>query len=485
MHNRTRAPRWGRVPGHTSPRHCLNEERGQYFFKLNPLTTCDDDNEQPSPSRELPEQSTAPSQVSEQPADEDETKKTESGCDKSNAGVLDQNSIVNELIQNISSRTKSLSFSLDDNDKCGEIETKRGSVDFSLTPEMIERKQQSAKAQKNFSEALRENKHRREVRKKKINVDENSIVSRILGEKRKSETKEPIMADNNKDVKVPQGSRREKTISVCSDNIPDLCPIEGDDTPEADFLDEGDKDFTERHSDEEVHDEELTCNLSKKNIYKSGSLFFMTDFDDEEDIETSKSVASEDESFADAAEHLSHDETVKIIPLIKEVLTSTLKEGFCDNQSNDVNIDRISANLLSPLTTLVKNIVDEKLTSSSSKGPSPLCTPDVKSGNQCLVSVSEKEIEVSTLEGDYDGDNDVDAFDESMKRLEFIESSFKTIISDEAVSIPAIQHSQDQNQVENRLERIKMIMASSLDQAEKLLQIDSILKEDAAVEMKD
>ena len=34
----------------------------------------------------------------------------------------------------------------------------------SLVYEMIERKQQSAKAQKNFSEALRENKHRREIK---------------------------------------------------------------------------------------------------------------------------------------------------------------------------------------------------------------------------------------------------------------------------------------------------------------------------------
>lgn len=213
--------------------------------------------------------------------------------------------------------------------------------------------------------------------------------------------------------------------------------------------------------------------------------FFISDFDDEEEAEQVKSEASEDESFTDANEHLSHDETVKIIPLIKEVLTSTLKEGFCDTQANDVNIDRISANLLSPLTTLVKFIVEEKLTTGSSKGHSPLCTPDVNFENQCQVSISETEKEVELPRAEDDGDIDVDAFDESMKRLEFIESSFKTIISDEAASVPAIQHSQDQNKVEDRLERIRLIMASTLDQAEKLIQIDNILAEETNNEKKD
>merc|ERR1712110_500367 len=373
----------------------------------------------------------------------------------------------------------------DEDDRVGETETELENVDLSLTPEMIERKQQSAKAQKNFSEALRENKHRREMKKKKVNIDENSIVSRILGEKRKSETKEPIMSDKKEEVKLPTETKREKTISVCSDDLPDMCPIEGDVTPEADFIDEINHDFAERReSDFEVHDEEMVCNLSKKNIYKSGSLFFMTDFDDEEEAEETKSEASEDESFTDANEHLSHDETVKMIPLIKEVLTSTLKEGLCDDPQA-MNIDRISANLLSPLTTLVKTIVGEKMTSGSSKGHSPLCTPDVSSENQCLVSASEteKEVDVSKVE-DEEGETDVDAFDESMKRLEFIESSFKTIISDEAASVPAIQH-EDQNKVEDRLVRIREIMASSVDQAEKLKQIDSILKEDTDVEKKD
>ena len=124
---------------------------------------------------------------------------------------------------------------------------------------------------------------------------------------------------------MPRETRREKTISVCSDDLPDMCPIEDDETPDNDFIDEINQEFAERReSDFEVHDEEMLCNLSKKNIYKSGSLFFMTDFDDEEEAEETKSEASEDESFTDANEHLSHDETVKMIPLIKEVLTSTI-----------------------------------------------------------------------------------------------------------------------------------------------------------------
>ena len=296
------------------------------------------------------------------------------------------------------------------------------------------------------------------------------------GEKRTSETKEPTLPDRKEEE---DKTRREKTISECSDNLPDLCPIEGDETPEADFTDENDPEFAERNFDFEVYEEELPCNLSKR---KSSSLFFMTDLDDEEDAEDTKSDASEDESFTDANEHLSHDETVKIIPLIKEVLTSTLKKSISDTQENDVNIDKISANLLSPLTTLVKTIVDEKLTASSSKGHSPLCTPDVNSENQCLVSTSETEKEVEATRVEEEREIDGDAFDESMKRLEFIESSFKTIISEETASVPAIQHTQDQNQVEDRLERIKLIMASTIDQEEKLRQIDKILKEGTYIE---
>merc|ERR1711971_1166976 len=182
-------------------------------------------------------------------------------------------------------KTKSLSFSLDEEGKSEE----RENVDLSLTPEMIERKQQSAKAQKNFSEALRENKHRREIRKRQTNIDENSIVSRILGEKRTSTTKEPTMPHKKEEEKMPNEARREKTISECSDNLPDLCPIEGDET-------ENDPEFSDGNYDFEIHDEEQPCNLSKR---KSGSLFFMTDFDDEDDAEETKSENSEDESFTD------------------------------------------------------------------------------------------------------------------------------------------------------------------------------------------
>ena len=459
-----------------------SELTGEFNERLTPKTNNDDDKEQstekiiqdsltagqPPESCQISEDSTQPGQLPEEPSqsgqlpqepspptNEANLKKTDNGCQKTEK----------EPIKNISIKTKSLSFSLDEEEKSEE----RENVDLSLTPEMIERKQQSAKAQKNFSEALRENKHRREIKKRQTNIDENSIVSRILGEKRTSTTKEPTMPHKKEEEKMPNEARREKTISECSDNLPDLCPIEGD---EADFIDENDPEFSDRNYDFEIHDEEQPCNLSKR---KSGSLFFMTDFDDEDDAEETKSENSEDESFTDANEHLSHDETVKIIPLIQEVLTSTLKEGFSDTQGSEVNIDKISANLLSPLTTLVKSIVDEKLTSGSSKGHSPLCTPDVNSENQCLVSTSENELEATRVEEE--GEIDVDAFDESMKRLEFIESSFKTIISEEADSVPAIQHIQDQNQVEDRLERIKMIMASTIDQEEKLRQIDIILKE--------
>merc|ERR1712045_1094857 len=62
------------------------------------------------------------------------------------------------------------------------LETDVSRKEIELTPEMIERKQETMKAQKNFTEALRDSKIKRDKRKKKVTTDENSIVSRILGE---------------------------------------------------------------------------------------------------------------------------------------------------------------------------------------------------------------------------------------------------------------------------------------------------------------
>merc|ERR1712173_158081 len=62
------------------------------------------------------------------------------------------------------------------------LETDVSRKEIELTPEMIERKQETIKAQKNFTEALRDSKIKRDKRKKKVTTDENSIVSRILGE---------------------------------------------------------------------------------------------------------------------------------------------------------------------------------------------------------------------------------------------------------------------------------------------------------------
>merc|ERR1712012_1215128 len=77
-------------------------------------------------------------------------------------------------------------------------------TDRLLTPEMIERKQQSERAQRNFSEALRENKKKFKDKKKKITIDENSIVSRILGEVGKS-------SSDNKEKKNEMESTSENT----------------------------------------------------------------------------------------------------------------------------------------------------------------------------------------------------------------------------------------------------------------------------------
>ena len=408
-----------------------------------------------------------------------EPEQTESNIECKSLKTLDQETEAQESNDDEFLDSKSLSINSNDEEKYREAEREPESVNLSLTPEMIERKQQSVKAQKNFSEALRDSKHRREHKKKKITIDKNSIVFRILDEKRKTETKDDVLSDKKEEYASPKETRREKTISVCSDNIPDLeeCK-EGDETPEVELIDNSSED--ERNDDLEDLDEELPSNLSKKSLYKSGSLFFMTDFDDEEEeIEINKNEVSEDESFADANEHLSHDEMGRVKPLIKEVLTSTLKESFCDTKDNNLNIDRLSTNLLSPLTILVKTMVDDKLTSGSSKGHSPLCSDaDKIIENQTINTVSIVDDPASKI--DYECENDADAFDMSMKRLDFIETSFKTINSDESTSVPAIQHVQDP--VKDRLERIRKIMASVMDKEDKLIQIDSILMEGSDIE---
>ena len=202
-----------------------------------------------------------------------------------------------------------------------------------LTAEMVERKQQSVIAQRNFTEALKESKDKMLKSKKRITIDENSIVSKILGEsKTKSTTVEEITEDSSKsldDTTSSNSSRREKTISICSDNIPDLCPIEDEEDINNPSLEDIEPEpLNDSYDDLEdtigSYGHDLPCPLSNKH---SGSIFFMTDFDDEEEeIQGKHSSNSDEESFVDANEHLSQEDHLNIKPLVQEVISNVLED---------------------------------------------------------------------------------------------------------------------------------------------------------------
>ena len=411
------------------------------------------------------------------------------------------------------------------------LETDVSRKEIELTPEMIERKQETMKAQKNFTEALRDSKIKRDKRKKKVTTDENSIVSRILGEVGNKDVNtlhktEESQIKEDKDKEVPmsnpckdeediitatnfeQKTKREKTISVCSDSIPDLCPVEeeGDlniceksiPTIECDDYDDVDTEL-----DETIGSIGSPCPLSKKNMYKSGSIFFMTDFDEEEDVEVHDNDKSDEESFADANEHLSSDENMKIKPVVKEILSNALTDAMSstENPEKELDIEKVTSNLLSPITNLVKTIVDEKLTSTSSKGVSPMInteniTEDSIAGT---MSLTEKEIkEDSPIEKeDFDTsvevfdvelksksvvgecETDIDAFDITMKRLAFIENSFKTSVSEENSSVPAIEHIEDS--IQDKLYKIQQVLKHAVDSDAKIKLIEDIMNSGSSV----
>ena len=411
------------------------------------------------------------------------------------------------------------------------LETDVSRKEIELTPEMIERKQETMKAQKNFTEALRDSKIKRDKRKKKVTTDENSIVSRILGEVGNKDVNtlqktEESQIKEDKDKEVPmsnpckdeediitatnfeQKTKREKTISVCSDSIPDLCPVEEEGeqniceksipTIECDDFDDIDTEL-----DETIGSIGSPCPLSKKNMYKSGSIFFMTDFDEEEDVEVHDNDKSDEESFADANEHLSSDENMKIKPVVKEILSNALTDAMSstENPEKELDIEKVTSNLLSPITNLVKTIVDEKLTSTSSKGVSPMInteniTEDSIAGT---MSLTEKEIkEDSPIEKeDFDTsvevfdvelksksvvgecETDIDAFDITMKRLAFIENSFKTSVSEENSSVPAIEHIEDS--IQDKLYKIQQVLKHAVDSDVKIKLIEDIMNSGSSV----
>ena len=341
-----------------------------------------------------------------------------------------------------------------------------------MTIDNMERKQQSQKVQRDFAEALKDGKSKGGRKKKVLSIDENSIVSRILGEVgRQSEAKlgspkvvrlEEILKENKE-----SGGRREKTLSVCSDNIPDLCPIEDEDNQE---------DEEASTPVDDLEEEEGGCTLSKKNFYKSGSIFFMTDFDDVDDDSEAEDddghkSNSDEELFADAEEHLASEEKSKLKPFIREILDSSLSDSdLIDCRDSSEILETLSSKLVSPISSLVQDLVKEELTSSSYQ----VMTAEVMSPMDILEESSDLTAATDIIPDTDTGDSQTvyDVFDLSMKRLDFIENSFKTIYSEESEP-PAIENKEDS--LEEKMMKIRQVLSVPSTSDEKIKEIERIL----------
>ena len=268
-----------------------------------------------------------------------------------------------------------------------------------------------------------------------------------------------------------------------------MCPIEGEEDINTPSL--GDLQIEPLNdSNDDLDDtigsycQDLPCSLSKKH---SGSLFFMTDFDDEdEEVQGKHSSNSDEESFVDANEHLSQEDQLKIKPLVQEVISNVLEDFKSCGEKSEENpiISKVSSKLVSPLTNLVKTIIEDRLSSCSSKGISPFPnTPDfsLRPSSINTVSIVEDITETNiTVDIDVEEVTECDnVFDISMKRLDFIESSFKTILSDDAQALPAIEHKKETT--EERMKRIKDALKSTVDKNEKLRLIEEIMNEDDGI----
>ena len=342
-----------------------------------------------------------------------------------------------------------------------------------MTIGKVERRQKSQKVQRDFAEALREGRRKAGEKKKRISIDDasagSSIVSRILGEVAKNtestaKLRSPKVVRLEEIVKESKESRREKTVSVCSDNIPDLCPIDDEESSEHDNTEEP----------EDGPDE--GCKLEKKNFYKSGSIFFMTDFDDEDEVEAQdddKSNTDED-SLTDAEEHNSNEEQARLKPFIRKILDSTLEDGDLTNCGNSREmLETMSSKLLQPISNLVKDIVEDKLSSSSCKVLTPEVSSPIQVEREMSPTGGDVDLAVEPEQDCGDCDNQYDVFDLSMKRLDFIEHSFKTIYSEDSKP-PAIEIREDS--LEEKMRKIQEILGSENNSDDKIKQIEKIIQ---------
>ena len=403
-----------------------------------------------------------------------------------------------------------------------------------LSIELAERRMKTHAVERSFSEALRDGKAKRKEQKRRTSgSQEDSIVTRLLREKAlgkatnntvsESET-DPVVEknesvedkpenvsemsqkDEKKDSHLEKGGEgvstmeskgppqkegrvaRERTESECSDTMPDLCPIEQEEEERRleEMMEEMRKQEGVVNPEPEKKlrfSEEISKDLD---VEKDRELtpIFLTNFDDDEsEAEVSSADVTENLDGIDVA-------TDVVEPQVRSVVENLFHEIFDQKSVNNSEQPKteISADSIdSFIKNLVSRIIDLVLTLSRSELQSKKSTAVARGTFQMtgLETESEDESEISEMSEISECENVNDMFDLSMKRLNFIENSFKTMSSSTldlrsiTPDVQAITHSHDEaekgDSESDMLEKIRQIIATEGNADEKLKRINNIV----------
>eukprot|EP00090_Calanus_glacialis_P038480 TRINITY_DN6712_c0_g1_i2.p1 TRINITY_DN6712_c0_g1~~TRINITY_DN6712_c0_g1_i2.p1 ORF type:complete len:1800 (-),score=429.51 TRINITY_DN6712_c0_g1_i2:80-5020(-) len=372
-----------------------------------------------------------------------------------------------------------------------------------LSIENIERRQIKQEVQRSFAEALTHSKDKKKNHQKDKLPEDNSIVSRLLKEKGSIENMQgagiKIQVQSPEETMKTEVTNekgiRDRTISECSDNLPDLCPITNDDEDMKEILDE--------ELWQKIHQSEKEAKGVSFSVEDDVEIFdeegrrnsiFMTDFDDETEND------SDNESFADAEDTVIDGEeslpsTNVLEPKIRIILQDILSKVFdekCECSSKRTfkseDIEAIVSSLVTHIIDMVGSMGARRSTNNLEHNGGDILEEEGKQ------SESEKAFETSDTDAkeiDGNGKERVDSeteleecetvydvFDLSMKRLDFIEHSFKTIYTS-----PNTKEDEDPaaaepiKSVEDKMRQIREILTSQADSEEKLKAIEEIVKE--------
>merc|ERR1712203_28879 len=210
---------------------------------------------------------------------------------------------------------------------------------------------------------------------------------------------------------------------------------------------------------------------------------FLTNFDDDE--------SEAEVSSADVTENLTgviNAGTDVVEPQVRSVVEKLFHDIFDQKNANSpeqpARTEISSESIDSFIQSLVSRIIDLVLTLSR-KMQSKTSTTVARGGTFQMTGLeteSEDESEMSEIS---ECENVNDMFDLSMKRLNFIENSFKTMSSPTldlrsiTPDVQAITHSQDESEKgdseSDMLEKVRQIIAAEGSADEKLKSIDNIV----------